>query len=106
MFVHFFRSTIYVCNLSKQQQMQVPNSPNTSCCLAVQPGQLLAGIYFENMSEKAKSMFLEDIKRLSQQGDAASWRRMKVLIKQACGGKKEAEYNQKPAMTKWQFERI
>jgi hypothetical protein len=58
------------------------------------------------MSRKAKSMFLDEVKRLSQQGDAASWRRMKVLIKQACGGKKDAEYNQKPAMTKWQFERI
>lgn len=73
----------------------------------IRRGNLLSGRYFENLSEKARSNFIADIKELSAKGGITSWRRMKSLIKQACGGKKrDTEFNQKPSATRWEFERV
>lgn len=73
----------------------------------VAAGQLLSGRFFENMSDNAKVTFIGEAKQLSKKGGDASWRRLKGLIKQACGGKKkETDFNQKPSPTRWEFERV
>jgi len=72
---------------------------------SVRPNQLLSGRCFETMTGKDK--FIQQAVELSQNDSASSWRRLKVLIKQACGGKKkDTEYNQRPSLTVWDFERI
>jgi hypothetical protein len=68
----------------------------------VPPGRLLSGRFFETLSAKAKNKFLDDSVALAQTNTLASWRRLKSLIKQACGGKKkDTDYRQKPALTRW-----
>jgi hypothetical protein len=69
---------------------------------SVRGGTLLSGIYFENMSDNAKTGFLNQAKDLANANSATSWKRLKALIKQACGGKKkDTDFNQRPALTKW-----
>jgi hypothetical protein len=71
------------------------------------PGELLSGRYFEGMSTQAKVMFVNEAKQLAGTGGGANWRRLKGLIKQACGGKKkDTDFNQKPSPTCWDFVRI
>jgi len=73
----------------------------------VGPGKLLSGRFFESLSETAKTTFINQSRELCKKGGMASWRRLKVLIKQACGGKKkDTEFNQKPSATRWEFERV
>ena len=63
---------------------------------------LLSGKFFERMSDAAKTNFLDQARALSEEDTTASWRRLKTLIKQACGGKKkDTDFNQKPALTRW-----
>jgi hypothetical protein len=39
---------------------------------------------------------------LAKEDSIASWKRLKVIIKQACGGKKkDTDFNQRPALTRW-----
>jgi hypothetical protein len=65
-------------------------------------GTLLSGRYFEKMSDGAKTNFLDQARALSEEDTTASWRRLKTMIKQACGGKKkDTDFNQKPALTRW-----
>jgi len=65
-------------------------------------GSLLSGRFFENMSDKAKISFIDQAKECARSDTVASWRRLKTLIKQACGGKKkDTDFNQRPALTAW-----
>ena len=68
----------------------------------VKPGGLLSGRYFETMSDKAKRAFVAQAVEFATQNTAVSWRRLKSAIKQACGGKKkDTDFNQRPALTRW-----
>jgi hypothetical protein len=70
-------------------------------------GQLLSGRYFESLSTQARSVFVNEAKQLAASGGGANWRRLKGLIKQACGGKKkDTDFNQKPSPTRWDFDRV
>ena len=69
-------------------------------------GQLLSGRYFESLSMQAKSLFVNEAKQLAAAGGGSNWRRLKGLIKQACGGKKkDTDFNQKPSPIRWDFDR-
>merc|ERR1719273_2593684 len=56
---------------------------------SVQGGSLLSGRFFERMNDRTKQNFINQAKDLAKEDTTASWRRLKVLIKQACGGKKK-----------------
>jgi hypothetical protein len=88
--------------------MEIRMSPlNFVAFPSLKPGQLLSGRIFEGISEKAKISFVTDVMTVCQKDDLASWRRMKAIVKQACGGKKkETDFSQKPSFTKWEFFRI
>jgi hypothetical protein len=69
---------------------------------SVEGGSLLSGRFFEKMNDKAKLTFIGQSKECSKSNTTASWRRLKTLIKQACGGKKkETDFKQRPALTAW-----
>jgi hypothetical protein len=69
---------------------------------SVKGGTLLSGKYFENISDNAKATFLSQASDLAQANTATSWKRLKSLVKQVCGGKKkDTDFNQRPAMTRW-----
>jgi hypothetical protein len=69
---------------------------------SVKGGSLLSGRYFEKMNDSAKGSFLRQAKELAKEDSIASWKRLKVIIKQACGGKKkDTDFNQRPALTRW-----
>lgn len=74
----------------------------------VMSGQLLSGRFFETMTEKNKESFIEEAVGLCRKDDTVSWRRLKAVVKKACGGKKkEADFNQKPPPTRFaQFDRL
>ena len=62
---------------------------------------LLAGRFFHTMSDKHKTTFLEQVLELAQTNTPAGWKRMKAVVKTACGGKKkDTDFNQRPALTK------
>ena len=70
-------------------------------------GERLAGRFFAHLSDASRQGFVQQAMELCAKDDATHWRRFKVLVKQMCGGKKrETDYKQKPAATKWEFERI
>ncbi len=69
---------------------------------SVEGGSLLSGRFFEKMNDKAKIKFIEQSKDNARIDTTASWRRLKTLIKQACGGKKkDTDFKQRPALTAW-----
>ena len=73
----------------------------------VGPGKLLSGRAFDSMSDQAKGLFLSQTMEIAAKGGMASWNKLKVLIKQACGGKKrDTDFKQKPAITRWEFQRV
>jgi hypothetical protein len=73
----------------------------------VPPGRVLAGRVFEIMSQEGKDAFAKEARRLCREDCATSWRKLKVLTKQVCGGKKkETDFNQRPPYTQWDFDRI
>jgi hypothetical protein len=74
---------------------------------SVEAGQLLSGRYFEGMSDTTKNDFVNQAAALAEQDDTAAWKRLKVIIKQACGGKKkDTDFGQKPSLTRWDFTRL
>lgn len=90
-----------------QLSMELRMSETESGLGGVAAGRHLSGRIFETISDKAKSAFIDEAKEISRMGGAASWRRLKGLIKQACGGKKkDTDFNQKPSPTRWEFERV
>lgn len=68
----------------------------------VQASCLLSGRSFETMSLKARQTFVSQAVEFAKRNDANSWRSLKALIKKECGGKKkDTDFKQKPAFTKW-----
>jgi hypothetical protein len=64
-------------------------------------GELLAGRLFKTMSDKHKSTFLQQVLEVAQTNTPTAWKRMKAIVKTACGGKKkDTDFNQRPALTK------
>ncbi|GKZ00437.1 hypothetical protein MPSEU_000996300 [Mayamaea pseudoterrestris] len=86
--------------------VRLPLEPNVSFG-GLQPGKLVAGRYFESLSSQAKDKFAQEAMVLASTDDLASWRRLKMLIKAACGGKKkDSGFQLKPSLTRWDFDRI
>lgn len=105
-FFYALRRDTKVYGVVMRLSMEVKLS-QTSSFANVLPGNLLSGKFFAGFSEKAKVSLIDDIVKISQKDDSSSWRRMKALIKQACGGKKkETDFGQKPPLTKWEFLRV
>lgn len=93
-------------HLSMELRLHLPTGTNLVFG-GLSSGQLLSGRYFESLSTQAKSAFVSEAKQLAAAGGGANWRRLKGLIKQACGGKKkETDFNQKPSPTRWDFDRV
>jgi len=68
----------------------------------VQASCLLSGRFFESMSDKARETFVSQAVIYAKSDTASSWRQLKSLIKKECGGKKkDTDFKQKPAFTKW-----
>jgi hypothetical protein len=83
-------------------QQQPP--PQQQFIVGVVPGQLFSGRFFESMSTTAKESFLQQTVELAH---TANWKKLKQTVKAVCGGKKkETSFQQKPAFTKWEFDRI
>lgn len=75
----------------------------------IDPGDLLSGRCFHNFSIPARDRFVEDAVVLCRKDDKQSWRKLKMIIKQACGGKKKEadfQFQLKPAVNRWEFDRI
>jgi hypothetical protein len=88
---------IRLSNVQNQRQHQ-------QFIVGVIPGQLFSGRFFENMPTTAKDSFLQQTVELAH---TSNWKKLKQSIKAACGGKKkETDFQQKPAFTKWDFDRI
>ncbi|KAL9179854.1 hypothetical protein ACHAXT_007824 [Thalassiosira profunda] len=69
----------------------------------VRAGELLAGRYLDCSSHHLTT-FLSKSKDVCTKGD---WRRLKVVLKAACGGKKkDAGFNLKPQYTSWECDRL
>jgi hypothetical protein len=108
-------SALY-CSLGKQalvfeyilqaaMHVWVPNSTPRLCGMAA--GELYAGRSFQTMAETLKESFMQQWMEQVRKDDATAWRRFKALMKQACGGKKkDSDFGQRPALTKWDFERM
>lgn len=93
-------------HLSMELRLYISKDENIVFC-GLSSGQLLSGRYFETLSTQAKSVFVNEAKQLAASGGGANWRRLKGLIKQACGGKKkDTDFNQKPSPTRWDFDRV
>eukprot|EP00548_Thalassiothrix_antarctica_P013208 CAMPEP_0194171408 /NCGR_PEP_ID=MMETSP0154-20130528/5987_1 /TAXON_ID=1049557 /ORGANISM="Thalassiothrix antarctica, Strain L6-D1" /LENGTH=1365 /DNA_ID=CAMNT_0038883703 /DNA_START=23 /DNA_END=4120 /DNA_ORIENTATION=+ len=68
----------------------------------VQASQLLGGKYFQSMGDKSKQTFISQATELATKNNPKGWLRLKALIKKACGGKKkDTDFKQKPAFTRW-----
>lgn len=73
----------------------------------VSKGQILSGRYFEGVSGKFRESVASQVADVCRSDTAGSWKKMKQVIKSACGGKKkETDYKQKPAPTRWDVERF
>lgn len=70
---------------------------------SVEGGSLLCGSkHFEKMSGETKRSFIDQAKQCASSDTATSWRRLKTLIKQTCGGKKkDTDFKQRPTLTSW-----
>ncbi|KAL3923871.1 MAG: hypothetical protein SGILL_001395 [Bacillariaceae sp.] len=69
---------------------------------SIRGGLLLSGRFFEKMNDSSRRSFLTEAKKLAKEDSTAAWKRLKVIIKQACGGKKkDTDFNQRPALTRW-----
>ena len=86
--------------------IKLADSPDAQCG-SILPGKMLAGKHFDRMSDKHKAEFMVQVRKICAQNDAAGWRRMKVVLKALCGGKKKASgFNQRPSLTDWDCDRI
>ena len=86
--------------------IKLSDSPNAQCG-SILPGKKLAGKHFDRMSDKHKAEFMVQVRKICAQNDASGWRRMKVVLKALCGGKKKASgFNQRPSLTDWDCDRI
>ena len=73
----------------------------------VPAGSKVAGYYFNVTKASAKEEFFNKTAELAKSTEGNRWRRMKVLLKAVCGGKKKAtDFNLKPQPSSWECERI
>ena len=73
----------------------------------VRPGEKLAGRYVNNLGWKAKSAFLTKVQEAGNENNGNGWRKLKVALKAACGGKKKMSgFNLKPAYSCWECDRV
>lgn len=67
----------------------------------------LAGYYYDTMRPKGKEEFVKRMKEVTESTNHDKWRKLKVLVKSVCGGKKKAsDFNLKPQYTIWNCDRI
>jgi hypothetical protein len=93
---------LLVLNLS--MHVRLSEDAHASGVGSVLPGQPLCS---SSMSSAARVSFLQQVEAIINENSNASWRRLKPLIKQACGGKKkDTDFRQKPAPTRWEFDRV
>ena len=87
-------------------EIKLADNSNAQCG-SVLPGTKLAGKHFDRMGERTKEEFMGQLRKICAQNDGAGWRRMKVVLKALCGGKKkQSGFNQKPSLTDWDCDRI
>mmetsp|Transcript_26 Transcript_26/g.39 ORF Transcript_26/g.39 Transcript_26/m.39 type:complete len:648 (+) Transcript_26:35-1978(+) len=74
----------------------------------IQPGKKLAGYYFDHLKPKIRDDFTAKTREICNAAiDGAKWRKLKVVIKAACGGKKNASgFSLKPGFTNWECDRV
>lgn len=69
---------------------------------SVDRGSFLTGRFLERLNDKARRNLIDQAKELAGTDTTVSWRRLKTLIKQSCGGKKkDTDFKQRPALTNW-----
>jgi hypothetical protein len=69
----------------------------------IEPGGPLAGPNIFKLSDKSRKVLLDQAYQIANADDASGWRRLKAVIKQASGGKKkDTDFNQKPALTRFE----
>ena len=106
LFVAFGKDANAFC-LMLQLALELRLSRTIASFGSIETGQLLAGPLFEDVKPAAKDNFLQEAMKICRKDDAAGWKRMKVLVKQLSGGKKSnTDFKQKPAPTKYEFDRI
>lgn len=67
----------------------------------------LAGYYFDTMKLQGKEEFMKRAQEILESNSNDRWRKLKVLVKSACGGKKKAsDFNLKPQYTNWDCDRL
>lgn len=67
----------------------------------------IGGPFIENLSDSSKSHLISQANAAASRNDVEGWRRMKVLVKQVCGGKKKATgFSLKPPFSTWDCERL
>ena len=67
----------------------------------------LAGHYFDTIKAKTKDDFITKAREISASVGNDKWRKLKVLVKSVCGGKKkDSDFNLKPQFTNWECDRI
>lgn len=104
-FIACGRNTDFFCQvLSLACDLQLAGADSFG---ELQPGHKLAGRFIHNLSLPARNTFLSQSREVCSKDNETSWRRFKVIVKQACGGKKKASgFNQKPAVTTWECDRV
>lgn len=86
--------------LEKSMQVRFAAPSNAGSCL-------IAGKVIEGLSEQAKLAFVQQSLEAIGNDNEGGWRRFKVLVKQACGGKKKAYgFSLKPSPTSWDCDRL
>ena len=89
-----------------QLSMTIRLGKSTHAFGAILPGELLAGRFFEGIREASKAAFVDKTRDACLSNDAEGWRKFKVALKQACGGKKKSSLSLKPSFTTWDIDRI
>jgi len=90
----------YIMSIGAELKLSEPNQYG---CVR----NTLAGYYFDTMKLQAKEDFRRRVKETLQSDNNDRWRKLKVLVKSACGGKKKAsDFNLKPQYTNWECDRI
>jgi len=93
--------------LRMAMDVRLSPSPSGTRIGSVLPGELFAGGSFDMLSDDAKRKFVEQAVELCKQDNMTNWRRFKMVLKGFCGGKKkETDFQQKPALTRFEFERV
>jgi hypothetical protein len=61
----------------------------------------LTGDWVDDWSQKFKADFFENIRQICYANTLEGWRKIKTLVKAACGGTKIGSYGMKPPKTSW-----